>query len=107
MRDFTNLGVAAVAVVCIVALFLDIYPGVLADLLFIAILVSFVAVPIAGLGAIVVILVLFWNDKVLKCVRATWLQAVVWHVGFLRPTPDRVHCLATCIRCNAPAGPTV
>lgn len=75
-----NIAVAVTVLGCLVLLTLSIYPGVLNDLLFIAILLSFVAVPvlgiILGIAGLVVLLVLARRGS-LKRPKIPWRRIAV------------------------------
>ena len=63
MKVASNLIIVLTALACVVALALSVYPGVLNDLLFIAMLLSFLAVPVVGLVGVIVFLVLAHKGK--------------------------------------------
>jgi hypothetical protein len=58
MKVAANFIIALTALACLVALAISIYPGVLNDLLFIGIFLSFLVVPVLGLVALVGVIVL-------------------------------------------------
>lgn len=76
MKTTANIAIALTALACVVALAVSIYPGVLNDLLFLAVLLSFLIVPIVGIVALVTLIVLVCKGK-LKGMRIPWRQAAV------------------------------
>lgn len=71
-----NVSIALTALVCLVALAISIYPGVLDDLLFIGVLLSCLVVPVVGLVALVGVIVLARKGK-LRGLRILWMRAAV------------------------------
>jgi hypothetical protein len=71
-----NVIIALTALACLVALAISVYPGVLNDLLFIGILLSFLIVPVVGLVGLVSLIVLVRKRK-LRGVRIPWMRMAV------------------------------
>lgn len=72
----SNVIIALTALACLVALAISVYPGVLNDLLFIGILLSFLVVPVVGIAAVVVLVVLARKGK-LRGLRIPWMRVAV------------------------------
>jgi len=71
-----NLAVVLAVLVCLLALAMSVYPGVLNDLMFLAILLSFIVVPVVGITGSVTLLVLVRRGK-LKGAAIPWGHAAV------------------------------
>lgn len=76
MKVVANAIIAVTAVACLAALALNVYPGVLNDLLFLAILLSVLLVPILGLVAFIGFIVLAWKGK-LRGLRIPWARGAI------------------------------
>ncbi len=72
----SNVIIALTALVCVVALAISVYPGVLNDLLFIGILFSILIVPLVGVVGLIVLLVLALKGK-LRGLRIPWKRLAV------------------------------
>lgn len=73
MKVAGNLMVVFTTVICIAALTTSIYPGVLNELLFLGFLLSFLVVPVVGIGAVVAVLFLARKGQ-LRGLRVPWTQ---------------------------------
>jgi hypothetical protein len=76
MKITFNVVIALTALACLVALAISIYPGILNDLLFIGILLSFLVVPVVGIVGVIVFLVLAHKGK-LRGLRIPWKHVAV------------------------------
>jgi hypothetical protein len=76
VKTIANAIIALTAIVCLVALAISVYPGVLNDLMFLGILLSFLVVPVVGVVALVGLIVLAWNGK-LRGLQIPWARAAV------------------------------
>lgn len=74
MKPAASLIVVLTAVSCLAALARSVYPGVLNDLLFAVILLSFFLLPIAGIAALVGSVLLVRKGK-FRNLRLPWRQA--------------------------------
>ena len=75
MKVARNLAVVLTALVCLLALAISVYPGVLNDLMFLLILLSFVVVPVVGIIGAITLLVLARRGR-LKGAAIPWGHAV-------------------------------
>ena len=76
MKTLGNVVLFSTAIVCPAALAISIYPGVLNDLLFSAILLGILVIPVIAILALVALIVFAYLGK-LKYVRPPWAQAAV------------------------------
>ena len=80
MKIAANAIIALTALACTAALAISIYPGILNDLLFFGILLSFLIVPVAAVIAIVVLIVLAYKGKVRKSATPWTRTAVIFAI---------------------------
>lgn len=66
-----NLAVVLVLLACLLALTSSVYPGVLNDLVFLAILLSFIVAPVVGIIGSITLFVLVWRGR-LKGAAIRW-----------------------------------
>lgn len=79
VNTMTVIGNAIIALtifVCVVALSISIYPGVLNDLVFTAVLLSFVAAPVVGIVGIIFLVVLAPQAR-LRGLQFPWMRIAV------------------------------
>ena len=76
MKAASSIAIALAVVACVVALALSVYPGVLSDVLFLAVLLSLVIVPVVGIVAVVALILLARKGK-LKSMRPRWRLATL------------------------------
>lgn len=74
VRIAANFLVASTAIVCLVALAISVYPGILNDLLSVGICLSVLVVPVLGIVALVALIILARQGK-LRDVKVPWTQA--------------------------------
>jgi hypothetical protein len=72
----SNVIIALTALACVVALAISVYPGILNDLLFFGILLSFLVVPVVGIVGVIVLFVLARKGK-LRGLRIPWKHVAV------------------------------
>ncbi len=76
MKVATNVIIALIAIACHAALAISVYPGVLNDLLFRAVLLSFLVVPVIGLVSLVGFISWAREGK-LRGLRIPWTRAAI------------------------------
>lgn len=74
VKAAANVIIALTAIACLMALAISVYPGLLNDLLFAGILLSFLVVPVAGIVALIGLIVLARKGK-LRGTRVPWTRA--------------------------------
>ena len=73
LKVASNVIIALTALACLLALGISVYPGVLNDLLFIGIFLSFLAVPVVGIVGVIVLVVLAREGK-LRGLQIPWIR---------------------------------
>jgi hypothetical protein len=74
VKAAANITILLTVLACLAALMISVYPGVLNDLLFIAVLLAAIAVPVIGIVAVIVLIVLACQGR-LKHMRLPWKLA--------------------------------
>lgn len=77
MKWAANILIVLTAIACLAALTTSVYPGVLNDLVFRAVLLAFLAFPVVGIGLTVGLIILASKGK-LRNLRMPWIQVAVF-----------------------------
>ena len=79
MKAVFRTGVGLLSVVCLAALIVSVYPGVLQDILFVGVLLSLLLLPVVGVVGLVVLIILEYRGKLrgVRIPRRHFLVAIV------------------------------